>query len=267
MDMNEGKLLQPGRNILSLWKRKSSGEWHSSHESRAVNQHSTFNSNPRYSSTYTLKEGVMVETPPTLKPNEKECHVIAHVEVCFHVNDLSRTEWVAGQEQPLQQKGRGWIVHISDFIIKRTGRLCLMESEQEAQMKLPCTPNIESIPTEPPQPKPTIKTPLVTASDTPRNMKVKEVKKAAKQKIKKEQKKKIKEIMLGEPREPTGTSAKGQTFCREFKLESQHFLSHGQRSISFAKFQCSSSNLSQCKQRSMVGHAAAYHTSECFPSL
>ena len=80
-------------------------------------------------------------------------------------------------------------------------------------MKLPCAPNIESIPTEPPQPKPTIKTPLVTASDTPRNMKVKEVKKAAKQKIKKEQKKKIKEITLGEPGEPTGTSAKGQTFA------------------------------------------------------
>jgi len=59
----------------------------------------------RYSSTYILKEGVMVEKPPTLKPGEQECHVIAHDEVCFHANDLSWTEWVADGKQPLWQKG------------------------------------------------------------------------------------------------------------------------------------------------------------------
>jgi len=67
----------------------------------------------------------MVETPPTLSPDKKEHHLIAHDEVCFHVNDLSRTEWVACGEQPLRQKGRGRIVHVSDFIIERTGRLSL----------------------------------------------------------------------------------------------------------------------------------------------
>ena len=49
----------------------------------------------------------MVEKPPTLKPGQKERHLIAHDEVCFHANDLSQTEWVAGGKQPLQQKGRG----------------------------------------------------------------------------------------------------------------------------------------------------------------
>ena len=63
----------------------------------------------------------MVEKWPTLKPGDRECHVIAHDEACFHANDLSRVEWVAGREQPLRQKGRGRIVHVSDFIIERTG--------------------------------------------------------------------------------------------------------------------------------------------------
>ena len=78
----------------------------------------------------------MVEKPPTLKPGQKERHLIAHDEVCFHANDLSRMEWVAGGKQPLRQKGRGRIVHVSDFIMERTGRLCLTESEREAQMRL-----------------------------------------------------------------------------------------------------------------------------------
>lgn len=49
----------------------------------------------------------MVEQPPILGPGEKETHVIAHDEVCFHANHLSRTEWVADGKQPLRQKGRG----------------------------------------------------------------------------------------------------------------------------------------------------------------
>lgn len=63
----------------------------------------------------------MVAKPPTLKPSKRESHTIAHDEVCFHANDLSRTEWVAGGSQPLRQKGQGRIVHVSDFIIESTG--------------------------------------------------------------------------------------------------------------------------------------------------
>ena len=95
-----------------------------------------------FSSTYILEEGKMVEKPPTLKPGKRECHVICHDEVCFHANDLSRTEWVARGEQPLRQKERGRIVHVSDFIIEQTGQLCLDKHKREAQMKLPCMPEM-----------------------------------------------------------------------------------------------------------------------------
>jgi hypothetical protein len=121
----------------------------------------------------------MIEKPPILKPGEKEIHVITHDEVCFHANDLSRTEWVVGGKQPLRQKGRGRIVHVSDFIIERTGRLCLTESEREVQMKLPCMPSAASTLTGPSPPK------------------------------QKGQKKKL----LNKSNEPTGTLAKGRTFA------------------------------------------------------
>ena len=147
----------------------------------------------RYSTTYELVEGVMVAKPPTLKTGEIESHAIAHDEVCFHTNDLSRTEWVAGGAQPLRQKGRGRIVHVSDFIIESTGRLCLTESERKAQMKLPCAPKVEPTPTEPPK---------------------EEVKKATKERKSgvKKGRKKAKEVPE-KPSEPTGTSANGRTFA------------------------------------------------------
>lgn len=146
----------------------------------------------------------MAENPPTLKPGEKEVHVIAHDEVCFHVNDLSKTEWIASGNQPLRQKGRGRIVHVSDFIIERTGRLCLTESEREAQMKLPCTPNVGPAPTKPPQPKPS--TGISGTQTDPTIAKAMTTKK----KVRKEQNMKT---LLKKPGEPTGTSAKGRTFA------------------------------------------------------
>ena len=134
----------------------------------------------------------MVENPPALEPGQKERHVIAHDEVCFHANDLSRTEWVANGKQPLRQKGQGRIVHVSDFIIEHTGRLCLTESEREAQMKLP--------------PVTTSNSPATTTTNT----KNKEVENG---KGKKERKKRTKAKLPSEPSEPTGTSAKGRTFA------------------------------------------------------
>ena len=177
---------------------------------------------------YTLEEGVMVEKPPTLKPGETEAHIIAHDEACFHVNDLSRTEWVARGEQPLRQKGRGRIVHVSDFIIERTGRLCLTESEREAQMKLPCAPKVEPALSEPPKPEPNVGGSQVTASDAPvavldtpvvrpatatiEEAEVKKAKKGRKRLAKKEQKK-VKKTVPDKLSEPTGTLANGRTFA------------------------------------------------------
>jgi hypothetical protein len=152
-----------------------------------------------------LEDGVMVEKPPTLKPEEKERHVIAHAEACFYANDLSRTEWVTHGKQPLRQKGRGRIVHVSDFIIERSGRLLLTESERNAQMQLPCAPTIA----------PSLLEPLFdgqgTAVNQPVGAETDEVKKTTKGGVKKERKKK--EILLDKLREPTGTVAKGRTFA------------------------------------------------------
>ena len=166
----------------------------------------------------------MVEKPPTLGPDEKERHLIAHDEVCFHANDLSRTEWVADGEQPLRQKGRGRIVHVSDFIIERTGRLCLTEREREAQMKLKCAPKAEPAPAEPAPAEPseprTIGTQPVAASNTPPTHPTTgaaaNLKKAAKERkkgVKKARKKKSKDLPVDEPVEPIGTSAGGRTFA------------------------------------------------------
>ena len=132
----------------------------------------------------------MVENPPVLRPRERKIHVIAHDEVCFHANDLSKTEWVSGGEQPLRQKGRGRIVHVSDFIIEQTGWLYLTGSEREAQMKLPPTPGVASAP-------------LTTILEKPADVK------GAKGKVRKERKKKLPEKST----EPTGSSARGRTFA------------------------------------------------------
>jgi len=43
-------------------------------------------------------------------------------------------------EQPLRDKSRGCIVHISDFIIEHSGWLVLWEFLQEEQLKLPKQP-------------------------------------------------------------------------------------------------------------------------------
>ncbi len=55
----------------------------------------------------------------------------------MHANDQCTFEWTREGQQPLQNKSRGRIVHISDFIIEHCGRVALSEEEIAAQMKLP----------------------------------------------------------------------------------------------------------------------------------
>jgi hypothetical protein len=78
--------------------------------------------------------------PPELKQGEKIHHPIFHDECCVHANDQCSHVWMREGEQPLRDKGRGRIVHISDFIIEHSGRLVLPESLQEEQLKLPKQP-------------------------------------------------------------------------------------------------------------------------------
>lgn len=169
----------------------------------------------------------MVEEPPALKPGEKETHVIAHDEVCFHVNDLSRTEWVAGGKQPLRQKGRGRIVHVSDFIIERTGRLSLSESEREAQMRLPRAPDVASAPTAPSPPKHLDEVSVATPGLPP------PTKNASKEKVKKGRRRKI---VLDEPSEPTGTMAGGRTFAENSNWNPNTSLATGEEQYRLPSF-------------------------------
>jgi hypothetical protein len=78
--------------------------------------------------------------PPKLKPGEKIHYPIFHDECCVHANDQCSYVWMREGEQPLRDKSRGRIVHISDFIIEHSGRLVLWEFLREEQLKLPKQP-------------------------------------------------------------------------------------------------------------------------------
>jgi hypothetical protein len=53
---------------------------------------------------------------------------------------MSNFEWMKEGEQPLRQKSRGRLVHVSDFILEHCGRLALTPDEVEAQLSLPKEP-------------------------------------------------------------------------------------------------------------------------------
>jgi hypothetical protein len=53
-------------------------------------------------------------------------------------------------EQPLRDKSRGRVIHVSDFILERDGRLVLTDEEREAQAKLPVRPSPPSSTPNPP---------------------------------------------------------------------------------------------------------------------
>lgn len=60
-----------------------------------------------------------------------------HDECCFHANDQATHSWIREGQTLLRQKGRGRLIHVSDFIVEGTGRLTLSEAEIEAQLALP----------------------------------------------------------------------------------------------------------------------------------
>ncbi|KAJ7571964.1 hypothetical protein C8J56DRAFT_907098 [Mycena floridula] len=58
------------------------------------------------------------EVPPDLPPGRKIHYPIFHDETCVHANDQANFVWMREGEQPLQDKSRGHIVHVSDFILE-----------------------------------------------------------------------------------------------------------------------------------------------------
>jgi hypothetical protein len=81
-----------------------------------------------------------IPIPPVLQPGERIHYPIFHDECCIHANDQCTFVWAREGEQPLRNKSRGRIVHVSDFIIEHCGRLVLWQFEQEAQEMLPKAP-------------------------------------------------------------------------------------------------------------------------------
>ncbi|TFK63428.1 hypothetical protein BDN72DRAFT_882113 [Pluteus cervinus] len=62
-------------------------------------------------------------TPPTLKPGEKEVIPNFQDESCFTVNEYKSRAWLKDGQTILQKKGRGRLIHVSDFINPEEGRL------------------------------------------------------------------------------------------------------------------------------------------------
>ncbi|PCH34871.1 hypothetical protein WOLCODRAFT_155522 [Wolfiporia cocos MD-104 SS10] len=62
---------------------------------------------------------------PELHAGEVEVRAYWHDESIFHVNDEARNLWLRDGEQPLRKKGRGQLIHVSDFICEETGRLVI----------------------------------------------------------------------------------------------------------------------------------------------
>ncbi|CDO78034.1 hypothetical protein BN946_scf184648.g6 [Trametes cinnabarina] len=66
---------------------------------------------------------------PTLGPGEKKIIALFHDECCFHVNDYKRSAWLPPDTTILQKKGRGRLIHVSDFITEATGRLVIHDED------------------------------------------------------------------------------------------------------------------------------------------
>jgi hypothetical protein len=81
--------------------------------------------------------------PLKLLPGQKRHYPVAHDECCFHANDRPGTIWVQEGEQELRQKGRGRIIHVSDFVVEEHGRLALTPELAEVNNNLPVGERLE----------------------------------------------------------------------------------------------------------------------------
>ena len=61
------------------------------------------------------------QIPPTLQPGETEHVLVVQDETIFHTNEYCRRMWVKGDQQPIQKKGGGRAIHVSDFISETIG--------------------------------------------------------------------------------------------------------------------------------------------------
>ncbi|KAJ7231192.1 hypothetical protein C8J57DRAFT_1251284 [Mycena rebaudengoi] len=82
----------------------------------------------KYEELMTKYEGPALEqVPPKLKEGEKEIIALFHDECCFHANDYKSRAWLKDGQTILQKKGRGRLIHVSDFITEASGRLFICD--------------------------------------------------------------------------------------------------------------------------------------------
>ncbi|KIO14505.1 hypothetical protein M404DRAFT_60519, partial [Pisolithus tinctorius Marx 270] len=71
----------------------------------------------------------LTKIEPDLRPCERRLKVYYHDECSFHANDNTNSAWLHRDEHILRKKGRGRIIHVSDFINEEDGWLTLCNAE------------------------------------------------------------------------------------------------------------------------------------------
>lgn len=89
-------------------------------------------------------DGVLIAVPPILEPGERELIALFHDECCFHANDFKTSAWyvlasilvhlpydcrLTEGQSILQKKSRGRLIHVSEFINEKTGRLAVRDED------------------------------------------------------------------------------------------------------------------------------------------
>ena len=82
---------------------------------------------------------------PQLGPGEQLHVPIMHDETIVRANELHRQVYVCDGKMPLQKKGQGRAIHVSDFIVEQTGRLALSEDQIHKNATLPAKDQLKSM--------------------------------------------------------------------------------------------------------------------------
>ena len=77
----------------------------------------------------TFDDETLEPIQPILKPGEKKHIPVHHYESIFRSNELRQRVWVKDGKMPLRKKGQGKAIHVSDFIIEKTGHLSLLQEQ------------------------------------------------------------------------------------------------------------------------------------------
>ena len=81
---------------------------------------------------------------PQLGPGERLHVPIMHDKTIVHANKLRHQVYVCDGKMPLQKKGQGHVIHVSDFIVEQTGRLALSEDQIHKNAALPAKDQLKS---------------------------------------------------------------------------------------------------------------------------